>query len=302
MPKGKRGIIFGRFFIMNNFIVTTENTCDLTDEFLAAREVRKTSLHYYLDGVEYPSENFNAKEFYDKLRSGVKGTTSQPNAFDFETLWTPILEEGKDVLHLAFSSVLSGTYANACAVSQRLTEKYADRKIIVVDTKSQSAGQGLLVDLVSEYRLNGHSLDECCEYAESTIQKVNHIFTIDDLRCLAATGRVSNAEAFIGNLLQIKPLLYTSEEGKLTPYARVISRKAAIGGLADKVKAKFSGEKKLIYITHSDCLKDAEAVAAKLDSLGAEIRILDLNPVIGCHTGANTIAVFFLSDSRNIKG
>ncbi len=287
---------------MADFIITTENTCDLSDEFLASREVRKTSLHYFLDGVEYPSENFNAKDFYDKLRSGIKGTTSQPNAYDFESLWTPILEEGKDVLHLAFASVLSGTYANACAVSKRLTEKYTDRKITVIDTKSESAGQGLLVDLVSEYRLSGHSFDECRAYAENTIQKVNHIFTIDDLRCLAATGRVSNAEAFIGNLLQIKPLLYTSEEGKLTPYARVISRKAAINGLADKIKAKFSGEKKLIYITHSDCLKDVQSVVDRISSLGAEIRILDLNPVIGCHTGANTIAVFFLSDSRNVKG
>lgn len=287
---------------MNEFIISTENTCDLPDSFLAEHGIKKTCLHYYLDGVEYPSENFNAKDFYDKLRKGVKGTTSQPNAFDFEMLWLPIMEQGKDVLHLAFSSVLSGTYANACAVAERMKERYPQRQIIVIDTKSQSAGQGLLVHLVSEYKEQGHTLEECKKFAENTIQKVNHIFTIDDLRCLASTGRVSNAEAFIGNLLQIKPLLYTSEEGKLTPYARVISRKVALSGLADKIKSKFSGEKNLIYITHSDCRKDVDVVVQKLEPLGARIEIFDLNPVIGCHTGANTIAVFFLSGNRNIKG
>ncbi len=287
---------------MNEFIITTENTCDLPVEFLEKHNIKKVNLHYYLDGVEYPSENFNAKDFYDKLRSGVKGTTSQPNAYEFEMMWTPLLERGLDILHLAFSSVLSGTYANACAVAKRLSEKYPERKITVIDSKSQSGGQGLFVRLVSEYKENGHRLDECAAYAESIIQKVNHIFTIDDLRCLAATGRVSNAEAFIGNLLQIKPLLYTSAEGKLTPYARVISRKLALNGLADKIKSKFTGEKNVIYITHSDCRKDVDYVVSRLAPLGADIEIFDLNPVIGCHTGANTIAVFFLSKNRNVKG
>ncbi len=287
---------------MNEFIITTENTCDMPDRFLSEHNVKKVNLHYYLDGVEYPSDNFDAKDFYDKLRSGVKGTTSQPNAYEFEAMWTPLLEKGLDILHLAFSSALSGTYANGCAVAKRLLKQFPERKIEVVDTKSQSAGQGLLVRLVSEYKEKGHPLDECKRYAEDTIQKVNHIFTIDDLRCLAATGRVSNAEAFIGNLLQIKPLLYTSEEGKLTPYARVISRKLALNGLAEKIKSKFSGERNLIYVTHSDCKKDVDYVVARLAPTGADIEIFDLNPVIGCHTGANTIAVFFLGNNRSIKG
>lgn len=285
---------------MENFIISTENTCDLDIAYLENRKISVVKLHYFLDGVE--CNDFDAENFYSLLSSGKKGTTSQPSPYQFEEAWRPVLESGKDVLHLSFASVLSGTYSCATTTAKRLQEEFPDRKIIVFDTKSEAAGQGLLVTLVADYRDKGYPIDECFKYAENMAPKINHVFTLDDLRNLVSTGRVTNAEAFIGNLLQIKPLLYTTEEGKLKPFMRLISRKLALSVLVDKAKAKYTGEVPLIYVSHSNCLKDAKYLESKLSSLGAKIEILKLSPVIGSHTGPNTVAIFLVGKDRNMRG
>lgn len=284
---------------MKKFIISTENTCDLDCSYLYERNVGVVKLHYFLNAEEVSDNAISL--FYKKLKEGYKGTTSQPSSLEFEDLWTPYLKEDFDVLHLSFSSVLSGTYSNACATANRLKGSFPNNKIIVVDTKSQSGGQGLLVDLVCDYKEKGYSIDECCEYAIDTARKINHIFTLDNLRSLASSGRVSNAEAFIGNLFQIKPLLYTDSEGNLKPYSRVISKKLALNGLVEKTKERYTGEVPLIYISHADCPNDALSVGEKLSTLGATIKYLPLNPVIGSHTGINTVAVFFVGTDRNVR-
>lgn len=288
---------------MQKFIVSAENTCDLPQSILSELNIRIINLHYYLDGEEYPCDNFNPSAFYKRIREGAACSTSQPNREEFFEFFTAMLEEGYDILHLAFSSVLSGTYSNACSVAEELRQKYPERKITVIDTRCQSGGQGLFVELTARRAAEGVGYEECVEFALSHIQRVNHIFTINDLRSLARSGRVSNAEAFIGNLLQIKPLLYTDPEGRLTPYQKMFSRKLSLNGLADKVKNMYDGDCKKIYITHSDCEKDANYVADKLRQIPGveEVRLFPLNPVIGCHTGADTIAIFFTSADRIIK-
>ena len=170
--------------------------------------------------------------------------------------------------------------------------------IRVCDTAAQSGGQGLLVRLVNDYREQGHSLEECYAYAEELKRRVVHIFTVNDLRHLISTGRVSNAEAFLGNLLQIKPVLYTSDEGKLTPFIKVIGRKLALNWMCEKTKEQFSGECDAIYLCHGDCPKDADFVVKKLEPLGAQIHVIDISPVIASHTGPDVLALFFLGKNR----
>ncbi len=288
---------------MQKFIITTENTADLPHDILSAYNIKTINLHYYLDEKEYPCENFDPTDFYGRFRRGAKCSTSQPSYGEFSDFFTALLDDGYDVLHLSFASVLSGTYANATSVANELREKYPDRKLYVVDTKSEAGGQGLLVYLTAQKQQEGLSIDECYEYAESTIQRINHIFTINDLRTLVKTGRVSGAEAFIGNILQIKPLCYTAEDGKLTPYQKIVSRKLALNALCNKVGELYDGDCKTIFISQSDCAKDTEYVANKLRAIKGvnDVRIFSLNPVIGCHTGAETIAVFFTGKSRAIK-
>ncbi len=288
---------------MQKFIITTENTSDLPQDILSDYNIKIINLHYYLDEKEYSCDSFDPKDFYGKFRAGAKCSTSQPNYAEFTDFFTALLDEGYDILHLAFASVLSGTFANATSVAKELSEKYPERKIKVIDSKSESGGQGLLVYLTAQRQKEGLSFDECAEYAENMIQRVNHIFTINDLRTLMRTGRISGAEAFLGTILQIKPLLYTADDGKLTPHAKIFSRKLALNAICDKVKLLYDGDCKTIFITQSDCVKDAEYVANKLRAIKGveEVRVFPLNPVIGCHTGAETIAVFFTGKDRSIK-
>lgn len=288
---------------MQKFIITTENTCDLQKEVLTELNIKTTNLHYFVDGEECPVENFDSVAFYNRFRQGADCSTSQANPADFYELYENILKDGYDILHIAFASVLSGTYSNATTTAKEMLEKYPDRKIYVIDSKSEAGGQGLLVYLTALKQKEGYSLEECRDYAESMIQRINHVFTINDLRTLMKTGRVSGTEAFLGTLLQIKPLLYTDAEGRLTPYSKVISRKLSLNTLCDKVKSLYDGECDKIFISQSDCQKDAEYVANKLLALPGinEVKILPLNPVIGCHTGAETIAIFFTAKDRSIK-
>lgn len=287
---------------MNDFIITTENSCDLSDAYLTSEGIAQIKLHYFINGEPVSQDDFDIKAFYDRLRHGDKASTSQANPYEYEEVWRPLLERGNDVLHLGFASALSGSYKNACIAADSLQKEFPDRTILVLDSKSQAAGQGMLINLVSRYKKEGNPIDACYAYAETLSTKINHVFTIDDLRSLVDTGRVTNAEAFLANLLQIKPLLYTNEQGELTPYARVMSRRLALNFLCDKVKQKFTGEEKTIYIAHGDCRKDAEYAAKRLESLGASVEFYYISPVIGCHTGANVLAIFFVGKDRSIKG
>ncbi len=288
---------------MQKFIITTDSTCDLPLSFLNEIGVKMINLHYFLDGEECDIKNFDHTEFYSKLRRGSECSTSQPSPGEFIDFFTLLLEEGYDILHLCFANVLSGTFANATATSRELLEKYPERRITVVDTKSASAGQGLIVYLTSLKKGEGYDYDQCIEYAESMVQRVNHVFTINDLKTLAKTGRVSASEAWLGTLLQIKPILYSDKNGKLTPWIKTISRKLALNTLCDKIKYLYDGDCKTIFITHSDSVKDANFVASRLTALTGvtDIRLFPMSPVISCHTGADTIAVFFSAKDRSLK-
>ena len=287
---------------MEKFIITTEDTCDLPASFFEKNDAARVALHYFADGEEQSSLSYDPKAFFKRMRAGGSVTTSQTNTLEFYEFWKPLLSDGYDVLHLSFSSALSGTYGNAVYTAKKLKKEFPERKIYVCDTCSQSGGQGLLVSLVSEYKKNGNSFLQCCEYAEKMKGKIVHIFTVNDLRWLISTGRVGKTEAFIGNLLQIKPVLYTEADGKLTPYARLISRKPALNALCEKAEKKYTGEEKVIYISHGDCEKDAEYVAKRLSVLGAKTEILDISPIIACHTGPDVLAVFFVGENREMKG
>ena len=285
---------------MNKFIITTENTCAMPSDFLKNLNVGLIYMHFFSDGTELPRE-YDLPSFYSSLRSGAKISTSQATEYDFAEVWKPMLEDGFDILHIGFSSALSCTYVNSLHTVEKYSKKFPDRKILVVDSFSASNGQGLFVKLVSDYKNEGHSLEECFEYAKTLRYKINHLFTVDNLKSLISTGRVSNAEAFLGTLLQIKPLLYIDDLGNLVPFGRVTGRKSSLTALADKTLQNFSGENRTIYIGHGDCLEDAQVIAEKLSSLNANIEFYDIGPIIASHTGAGVVSVFFVGNSRAVK-
>lgn len=288
---------------MNDYIVFTDSCCDLKPELLQQWGVHYANMTFTFDGEsrEYTDADISNQEFYDRMRQGACAKTAAINASSFARAFAPILEEGKDILYVAFSSGLSTTVNSAHMAAEELKETYPDRKIVIVDTLAASAGGGLMVYMAVTRKNQGASLEENAEYLTSLIPKHCIWFTVDDLEYLKRGGRVSPLVAFAGGLLGIKPVLQMDDEGHLIKVSTARGRKKAIEALAQKY-AELSYEQKdtPIFISHAQCEEDAKQLAQLLKQRhGAEVTLItEIGPVIGSHSGPGTLAFFFIGKHR----
>lgn len=290
--------------IMNEYVITTDNNADLPESYYMEHGVGCTYLSYSMDGNHYSHENFlPVEEFYAKMRSGSLPTTAQVNPNDVRELFEPYLKEGKDILHIAFSSGLSGTYNSCRIAAEDLAEEYPDRRIVVVDSLAASLGQGLLVYLAQKMKEEGADFETTAKWTEDHKKNIAHLFTVDDLNHLYRGGRVSKTTAVLGGMLNIKPVLHVDDEGKLIPVGKVRGRKKSILELVSLMDQKIGSYKDTcdtIFISHGDCKEDAEFLSAKIKEkyqIKTEI-INHVGATIGAHSGPGTLALFFLSDVR----
>lgn len=289
----------------NDFLIITDSTCDMPQEMadelgLAILPIRVNmedkEYTHYLDGRE-----LGFHEFYEKLRAGVPAKTSAANQEDFLSLMEPALAAGRDVLYIGFSSGLSSTYNVGVMTAAQLAEKYPERKVYTVDSLSASLGQGLLVYHAVQQKLAGRSIDEVRTFVEETRLHLCHWFTVDDLQHLKRGGRVSAAAAAFGTMLNIKPVLHVDDEGHLIPVGKVQGRTTSIKALLKKMQeTAIDPAEQVVFISHGDCEKDAEKLAAMVrESIGPKEIILNpIGPVIGAHSGPGTAALFFLGTKR----
>ncbi|HPU58083.1 MAG TPA: DegV family protein [Candidatus Avimonas sp.] len=285
--------------------ITTDSTSDLPKQFYIERGIKFIGLIFQIDGKEY-SEDLNltltTKEFYDMLRKGKHSTTTQINTYDFIEFAEPILASGEDILHIAFSSSLSGTYESCKRGAEELKDKYPERKIIVVDSLCASLGEGLLAYYADENRKKGMSIEENAEWLENHKLNICHWFTVDDLNHLYRGGRLSKTSAIFGTLLGIKPVLHMDDSGRLKPVEKARGRAASIDALVKKVveTANEDIKSQQVFISHADCMDDAKKLADKLRrEVGIQnILISGIGAVIGSHSGPGTLAVFFMGKKR----
>ena len=287
-----------------SYVIFTESTGDLTPALIEAADLRVLPMAFTLDGKEYSNypdgREMSAHDYYEKLRAGSLCTTSQVTMLEFQQAFTPVLEAGQDILYLAFSSGLSGTYQSGCVAAEELKEKFPGRRIVCVDSLQASMGEGLFCYLVGKKRCQGADLDTAADYARQIAPQVCAWFTVDDLMFLKRGGRVSSAAAVAGTLLGIKPVLHVDEEGHLIPKEKVRGRRASLDALVRHFEAtaldKTGGT---VFISHGDCADDARYVIDKLRALGVrEIEMGDIGPVIGAHSGPGTVALFWLGSAR----
>lgn len=289
---------------MSEYVITTDNNSDLPESYYAEHNVGCTYLSYSMDGQNYSHENFlPVEEFYDKMRKGSMPTTAQVNPEAAKALMEPYLKEGKEILHIAFSSGLSGSYNSARIAGEELMEKYPDRKIIVLDSLAASLGQGMIVYLAQQQKEEGKSIDEVAQWVKDHRLNVVHAFTVDDLNHLYRGGRVSKTTAVVGGVLNIKPVLHVDNEGKLIPVGKVRGRKKSLLALVDMMDQKLGSYKDscdTIFVSHGDCIEDAQFVIDKIKEK-YPIKTVLVNYVgatIGAHSGPGTVALFFLGDER----
>ena len=290
---------------MRDYVIMTDSCCDLTDQMARDLELEVLPLTMHMDGQDYPNDlagtAISNQEFYKRIRAGKLATTSAVNVGQFQDAMRRVLESGRDIVCVCFSSALSTTYQSAVIAAEDLRAEFPEAEVHVVDSLSASLGQGLLLYLAVEQKRKGLTAAELAKWVEDNRLTVCHWFTVDDLNFLKRGGRVSATTALLGTMLSIKPIMHTSDEGKLVPVSKARGRKAAIAALLDKIEALgIHPEKQTMFICHADCEEDAKAVAQTIqDRFGTPtVHINYIGPVIGSHTGPNTMGIFFVGTQR----
>ena len=290
---------------MNDFVIVTDSSVDLPASMVEELGIEVLPLSFTIGGKtyhNYPDDReMELKVFYQRLRGGEMATTAAVNVAEYTAMLEPLLQAGRDVLVLAFSSGLSATYQSSRVAVEELAEQYPERKIFTVDTLCASMGQGLLVWHAVQQQRQGKSIEEVRDWAEQNKLRVCHWFTVDDLHFLKRGGRISSATAVLGSMLQIKPVLHVDNEGHLINMGKARGRAASLTAIVDHMEQTvIRPEEQIVFISHGDCQEEAERVGEDVRRrFGVkQVVINTIGPVIGAHSGPGTVALFFLGKER----
>ena len=283
---------------MRDYVILTDSCSDLPADLVSELELDVLPLSFVMEGKEYfnypDNRDIDPKDFYNKMRSGALGTTSAINVAVFAETMTALVGQEKDILCISFSSALSTTYQSACIAAEDVMAAHPGSKILVCDSRAASLGQGLLVYLAALEKRKGRTLEELRDFVEERKNHISHWFTGDDLYHLKRGGRGSAAAALFGTMLQMKPVLHVDDEGRLIPVSKVRGRKASINALLEKMD-ELVDDPSVVFISHGDCFDEVHALgeAIKAKYPVDKLVVNYVGPVIGNHTGAGVIALFF---------
>lgn len=287
---------------MNEFVIVSDSTVDLPKEYLQSKQVPIISLSYIMDGVTYEEmDGLSHKEFFEKLRAGSLPTTSQINPEQAREALESFAKEGKDILYIGFSSGLSGSYNSVRMAAEDLKEEYPDINIITIDSLCACMGEGLLLYKALELKEHGMSMEEIAKWVEANKLHICHNVTVDDLNHLHRGGHISKTTAVVGSMIKIKPIIHMSDEGKLVVIGKERGRKKSLVSIVDRMEKQMQGyDNDIVMITHGDCIEDAEFVKKQVEERFGihNVMINGIGSVIGSHTGAGVVAVFFMGDKR----
>lgn len=290
---------------MTDYCIITDSTSDLTPELVEYLGIDVFPMDFNMDEITYhhypDAHDLNERIFYQSLRDGKTSKTVQIGMGMFIEYFEKYLKENKDVLYISFSSALSGTYNSACSAVKELEKVYKDNKVIVVDSKCASMGMGLLVYNAVEKKKEGLTIDELAEWVTKTRDNLCHWFTVNDLFYLKRGGRVSQAAAVFGTMLNIKPVLHVDKEGRLIPVEKIRGRRQSLDSLVSHMeKTALNAKDQVIFISHGDCLEDAEYVKKQIQkSLSPKkIYMNYIGPIVGSHSGPGTVALFFIGSEK----
>lgn len=288
---------------MRNFIISTDSTGDLSSSYLEENNILIHPLYYILDGEEYiPGEkDMPVKDFYKALKKGEMPTTSAANPESIIAKMKDKAKQGYDVLHISFSSGLSSSYNVTEICAEDVMKEFPETKIIIIDSLSGTVGQGFLVMKAVEMKKQGKTIDEIATWLNENKRNVIHEFIVSDLNHLFRGGRLSKSESVLGTMFNIQPILHMDNDGKLANIAKVRGRKKAINTLVDNIeKNTNTKDLKEIFISHGDCIEDAQYLAEKIKNKYEieNIIIRDICPTIGAHTAQGTVVVAYFGNKR----
>lgn len=275
----------------------TDSGADLPVELAEEYDIRVLPMYFYIEDREYQDGEIPPKQLYDEMRNGKHTKTAQLTYMELREAFLPYAESGEPIIYLCFSSELSGTYQTACMVKQELEEAYPHMDLTILDTKCASLGQGMVVYRIARLKAQGYEKSELVEAAQFYAQHTEHIFSVDDLTYLQRGGRVSKTSAFVGGMLNIKPVLNV-DDGKLIPVKKVRGSKKVHKNMVNMVEERgHQLSQQIIGINHADDSEGAEKLQQMLkEKFGCEQFVVGLiGSVIGAHAGPGTLSVYFLN-------
>ena len=278
--------------------ILADSACDLPKSFYEENHVTLFPLKVEINGKEYEDvKTIDPNTVYEAIRSGVVPKTSQVSPLLFEEVFTQMAEKNEDGIYIAFSSELSGTYSTAVMILDQVKEKYPNFNLTIVDTKCASLGFGLVVKEAASLAMQNLNKEKILEDVLFRSKHMEHLFTVEDLDYLAKGGRVSKASAFLGGLLNIKPILNV-EDGKLVPIEKIRGKKKVMRRIIEIMNERGADmNSQVIGISHADCEDTASEIRAMIEEEfhPVEVLITSIGSVVGSHTGAGTISIFFLN-------
>jgi len=292
---------------MADYILSCCSTADLTQERIDKLGVSYIPFHTIMDGVTYSDDlgkSMPYDEFYNRLVNGADATTSQINADEYVDYFKPMLESGKDVIHLCLSSGISGSYNSARIAMEDLSEEFPDRKIYVIDSLAACGGYGMLVDAAADKKAEGLSIDELKDWVEENKLRLNHWFFSTDLTFFVKGGRITKAAGWFGTALNICPLMNVDYQGKLIPRIKVRGKDNVIKKTVETMLERADGGKDYsgkYFINNAACPEDCEKVIELVKKTFPNISEIVVNTIgttIGAHTGPGTVATFFWGAKR----
>ncbi|MGN1043821.1 MAG: DegV family protein [Acutalibacteraceae bacterium] len=286
---------------MNDYVIMTDSTIDLNADLIEKLHLNVIRMTICIDDKFFSDNELSSKEFYNKLRNKSVSSTSQINPSTFVEYFTDIVQTGKDILYICFSSGLSGMYNSAVLAAEEVMKNYPDRKILVLDSLSASIGEGLLVYNAAMKKCAGADMEEVAEWVEENKLKICHWFMVDDLNHLCRGGRISQSSAFLGSMMNIKPILSVDNDGKLKVAAKVRGKTKAADYILSQIENNAQDVKnQTIFVGHADCEENANFLANAIkDKFNPkEIIISNLGAVIGSHVGPGMFAATFLGNKR----
>lgn len=289
---------------MKEFIISTDSTASLPQEFIKENNITIHPLHYIIDGVEYGMDikkELTDKEFYQSIRDGKMPTTSATNPGFIDKTFREQIEAGFEILHIGFSSGISSSYSNAAMCARDIMDENPEAKIVVVDSLSAECGQALVVYHAVQLKKQGKTIDEIAQWIEDYKLNIIHHFTLGDLFHLMRGGRLSKTSAIMGSALNIQPILHVDNDGKLASISKARGRKKAMKTLVDTIATNSEGfDNKEIFVSHSDCEDEAKELVSMVKEKypDATVWMLPISPTVGSHTGVGTLVVSYLGNVR----
>ncbi len=289
---------------MSDYVITTDSNSDVLPEFIKENDLTIIPQYYSFGDTVYGDElNMPPHEFYETMRKGELPKSQANNPAVIRDKFEKILKEGKNILHIAFSSALSGSCNNVVMTANELLEDYLDRKIMVFDSLNASLGEGVSVYRAVELWKEGKSMEEVYDILMEERDHVNVSFTVNDLYHLQRGGRVSKTTAVVGSLVNIKPILVVMSTGELKSDGTVRGRKKSLKTLVARLEESLDldsyGKDRMVAVLHGDCIDDAKAVADMVKELGfTNVIINDVSPSIGTHAGPGVVGLINYGKTR----